>query len=152
MPDVIQTVEIEIPQEAPNKQELEQSANENTILCGIDNCQESFPADLEILKGHIREKHPIKEDKQDTNRNDKGQFVEGNTASVGNKGGRPCEYCQDKEKYDTLIGDYVKKSLNRTGEKVSIPWIEEVALILDKDEETLKIWSKKKIKDRKSVV
>jgi len=62
--------------------------------------------------------------------------------------GRPCEFCKNKEKYETLTRDYLKRSRAKTGDKVSIPFIEELADILDKDDETLGIWAHKHIKDQ----
>jgi len=51
-----------------------------------------------------------------------------------------CDYCMHKEKYQTLINDYLSKIKARTGEKVDIPFIEEVALLLDVDEDVFLSW------------
>jgi hypothetical protein len=51
-----------------------------------------------------------------------------------------CDYCQNKEKYQMVIDTYVEKSAAKVGDKVSIPFVEEVALLLNKPEETLGQW------------
>lgn len=57
-------------------------------------------------------------------------------------GGRPCEYCKDKDKIQMVVDDYIKKHRN-FGEKASIPFIEELAMILDRDDETIQLWAEK---------
>lgn len=47
-----------------------------------------------------------------------------------------CDYCDNKDKYQSLTDQYVNKSQ----EKGTTPWIEELALSMDKDEDTLKLW------------
>lgn len=80
-------------------------------------------------------------------RNDKGQFVKGNTESVGNEGGRPCEYCENKEKYQKIADEYIERC-ESTGEgKAAIPFIEELALRMKKYREIILDWEKKMLPD-----
>lgn len=51
-----------------------------------------------------------------------------------------CNYCQNKEKYQSLTDDFVKRSLAKTGDKISVPFVEDLALSLNKDEDELKLW------------
>lgn len=60
--------------------------------------------------------------------------------------GRPCEYCKDKEKIQMVVETYMKKH-QTFGEKASIPFIEELAMILERDDETIEIWARKADKD-----
>ncbi len=80
-------------------------------------------------------------------RNDKGQFVEGNKLSVGNHGGNPCEYCQNKEKYQKIADDYLKSI--RESVKPVTPWIEELALLIDVSDSTIVNWADKTDDDGK---
>lgn len=60
---------------------------------------------------------------------------------------RPCSYCADKDKYQSLVEDYLKKCRAKTGEKVQIPFIQEIADIFDVDRDTINDWANKKILD-----
>jgi len=80
----------------------------------------------------------------DANRNAKGQFVKGNKASVDNEGGRPCEMCTHKDEYLKITNDFYTRCRKATDGKVAMPWFEELALDLDCDDETIKIWATKK--------
>lgn len=111
------------PQEHPQNIELS-TDNPHTILCGLDECKESF-SNLESLKEHMKQMH-----------------------NKHKNAGRPCQYCENKEKYQSLTEEYLKKSRQKTGEKVAIPFIEELADVLDKDDETITIWANKRIKDK----
>lgn len=107
-----------LPQNQPQNNDLSTSSSQ--ILCGLDDCKEGFETMAELTT-HIKAVHKK------------------NTA------GRPCTFCQDSEKYLALTRDYVEKSEKKTGEKVAIPFMEELALILHKDCDTLKNWADKKI-------
>lgn len=83
---------------------------------------------------------------QDPNRNNLGQFVPGNTSSIGNQGGRPCEYCKDKDEIDRKTKEYLDECESKT--KPKIPFIQELAMILDcGDKYTITDWADKRIKD-----
>lgn len=51
-----------------------------------------------------------------------------------------CDYCLHKEKYQNCIEHYLKKFEESKTEKAAIPFIEELALALGKDEDILKLW------------
>lgn len=61
--------------------------------------------------------------------------------------GAKCQYCEHKEKYQSLFEDYYKRCHAKTGDKVAIPFVQEIADILEKDSLTLNRWFNKKIKD-----
>jgi hypothetical protein len=77
-------------------------------------------------------------------RNKKGQIVKGVAQDTNKNGtaGRPCEYCEDKENKQKIVDDYIKGI--QESEKPAIPWIEELALLLDVDDGTLVNWANKK--------
>lgn len=79
----------------------------------------------------------------DANRNSKGQFVRGNTASEDNEGGRPCKLCENEEAYMKIVNDFYTKCRKAGEGKVVMPWFEELALDLDCDDETVSIWATK---------
>lgn len=56
-------------------------------------------------------------------------------------GGRPCKYCENKEHYLKIATDYINKC--KTGEKPKMPFVEELAMLMDIDDGTLVIWAKK---------
>lgn len=80
---------------------------------------------------------------KDPNRDAKGKFIPGNTASVGNEGGRPCEFCKNKDKIMVVVKKYYEKCRKAADGKVAMPFIEEIALDLDINEETGTDWEKK---------
>src|ERR1035437_10495008 len=77
-------------------------------------------------------------------RNKKGQITKGIAQDTNKNGtaGAPCKYCKDKERYQKLVEAYMKQ-INEAA-KPAIPWIEELALILDVDDETFTNWANKK--------
>ena len=77
-------------------------------------------------------------------RNKKGQITKGIAQDTNKNGtaGAPCKYCKDKERYQKLVEAYMKQ-INESA-KPAIPWIEELALILDVDDETFTNWDNKK--------
>lgn len=111
--------QLESTPEQPQNNNL--STSNSQILCGLDDCKESFES-LALLKDHLKKAH-----------------------NVNSAPGRPCEYCTNKDKYQALAEDYLKKSRQKTGEKVAIPFIEELADILDVEDDTLKHWADRKI-------
>jgi len=60
-------------------------------------------------------------------------------------GGRPCEYCKDKDVKQKIAEEYLRQCYH--GKPQQIPFIEELAILLDCDDETITLWAKKKIKD-----
>lgn len=88
---------------------------------------------------------PIVSSKQelstDPNRDSKGQFVAGNTSSVGNDG-RPCGYCLRKVEIDEYMRKYLE--LIRAKDKLHIPYIEEIAMDLQVHSETVLNWTQKR--------
>lgn len=79
----------------------------------------------------------------DPNRNSKGQFVPGNTASVNNSG-RPCSLCEKKEHYMSIVNAYIAKCRKAGEGKIPMPFKEELALDLDVNEDTIADWCNKK--------
>lgn len=78
-------------------------------------------------------------------RDEKGQFIQGNQESVGVDSGRPCKFCENKEKYMQLTKDYFDKCFKASESgKAIVPYEEELALILKVNPDTLVEWSKKK--------
>jgi succinate dehydrogenase flavin-adding protein (antitoxin of CptAB toxin-antitoxin module) len=77
-------------------------------------------------------------------RNEKGQIIKGVAQDTNKNGtaGAPCKYCKDKDKYQKIADDYMLMIKN--SDKPAIPWIEELALIMDIDDETLTNWANKK--------
>jgi hypothetical protein len=65
-----------------------------------------------------------------------------------NRVGRPCKYCQDKERLQKIVDDYLK--LHQEAIKPTIPWIEELALKLGVDDYTFTLWAKKEKKGEKT--
>lgn len=80
-------------------------------------------------------------------RNEKGQIVKGIAQDTNKNGtaGRPCEYCQDKEVKQKIVDGYMKQISESI--KFAVPWIEELALLLDVDDTTLVNWANKKDDD-----
>ena len=76
-------------------------------------------------------------------RNEKGQIVKAIAQDTNKNGtaGRPCVYCQDKEAKQKIVEDYIK--LHTESVKFTVPWIEELALLLDVDDGTLVNWVNK---------
>lgn len=77
-------------------------------------------------------------------RNEKGQITKGVAQDTNKNGtaGAPCTYCQDKEAKQKIVDDYMKSIYESV--KFAVPWIEEVALLLDVDDGTLVNWANKK--------
>lgn len=77
--------------------------------------------------------------------NKRGTFRELSTSNPQKtdkpKVGRPCKYCSNKEHYQKIADEYLKK--HRESEKPTIPWIEELALKMEIDDGTLVLWAKK---------
>lgn len=62
--------------------------------------------------------------------------------------GRPCKFCSNSEDIMFKTEEYLNKA--KTGNKEGkhgVPFIEELALLLDIDEDTVNNWATKKIKD-----
>lgn len=57
--------------------------------------------------------------------------------------GRPCKYCENKPYYQGIVDAYLKK--HEESEKPTIPFIEELAIRMKIDDETLVIWAKKEL-------
>lgn len=55
--------------------------------------------------------------------------------------GRPCKFCENKEVILKTTNDYFTKCY--TSKPQQIPFLEELALILDVDEDTIKLWADK---------
>lgn len=62
-------------------------------------------------------------------------------------GGRPCEFCKDKEAYLVQTNAYIEKCKNNINGKTIIPFIEELALELNTTDTNLVNWSNKKKAD-----
>lgn len=68
------------------------------------------------------------------------------TPPVPGKVGPKCQYCENKDKIQKLADEYVNKHRIRSqGEKATIPFIEELADILDVDDETIDRWAARKL-------
>lgn len=67
---------------------------------------------------------PYKDDKPQ--RNEKGHFIEGNTVSVGNEGGRPCEFCERPVEIINKVNLYREWCRGKVDEKLHIPYLEEL--------------------------
>lgn len=76
-------------------------------------------------------------------RNKLGQIVKGIAQDTNKNGtaGRPCLYCEDKENKQKIVDDYIK--LHQQSTKNTIPWVEELALLLDISDVTLVNWTQK---------
>jgi hypothetical protein len=76
-------------------------------------------------------------------RNEKGQIVKGVAQDTNKNGtaGRPCEYCEDKENKQKIVDSYLKGI--QESDKPAIPWVEELALLLNIDDGTLVNWANK---------
>lgn len=61
--------------------------------------------------------------------------------------GRPCKYCENKEKYNKLVSEFVDKHSKLGVEKVTIPWVEDLALALGVLDTRINDWVKKVDKD-----
>ena len=78
---------------------------------------------------------------QDPNRNNLGQFVPGNNASLNNSG-KPCRLCENMDEYLKIVDEYIKDCQSTT--KPKMPFIEEIALKLKAHRETVMEWAKNK--------
>lgn len=78
-------------------------------------------------------------------RDDKGKIVSGIAQDTNKNGtaGRPCKLCTNKEEYQKIIDDFYGKCRKAGEGKLVMPWFEELALDLDCDDETVKIWATK---------
>ena len=83
------------------------------------------PQILRDKKGRI-----VKPIPQDTNKNG----TAGNPNFI-------CKYCTNKEKYQKIADDYLNQIKGSV--KKEVPWIEELALLLDVDDSTLTRWATK---------
>lgn len=119
---------IETPIDNPN--------NPNSITCHTNGCGQVF-SDLVTFEGHLKNHH--------TQRNDKGQFIQGNTASVGlTNSGAKCRMCEHKDEYLTKIKNYLDKA---TGEKPQMIYLGEICIMLDITKNTFGEWRTKKKED-----
>ena len=77
-------------------------------------------------------------------RDKKGRIVKPIPQDTNKNGtaGAPCKYCEKKEYYQKIADDYLLSI--KSSVKKEVPWIEELALFMDIDDETLMIWAKKK--------
>lgn len=80
-------------------------------------------------------------------RDAKGHFLPGHTESVGNDGGRPCKFCENESIIMKKTTAYIREFLNAKGGRGETPFIEELALKLEVDENTMTNWATKKRKD-----
>lgn len=62
--------------------------------------------------------------------------------------GRKCYYCENKEKVQRVVDDYLEKH-QTFGEKASIPFIEELAMILKRNASRINDWVIKKDEEGK---
>lgn len=62
-------------------------------------------------------------------------------------GGRPCEYCAKAVEIEVKTNKYLNDCRGKNGTKPAIPFLEELADILDVDTETLSNWANKKKED-----
>lgn len=60
---------------------------------------------------------------------------------------RPCSFCQRKVEVEKKTKEYIDKCRGKTGEKPTIPFIEEIADILDVDSDTIVNWATKRKED-----
>lgn len=82
---------------------------------------------------------------KDPNRNEKGQFVPGNTASVGSEtNGRPCELCSNHETIMKKANAYLERCNKGVGGKATMPFIEELAIECGVLDTTIVNWAQKK--------
>ena len=88
------------------------------IACKTNHCTKKFDTEEEFSK-HVKEVH------------------------VG--AGRPCTYCLGKSIIQTAADNYLKKCYESKPQQ--IPFIEELALILNVDEDTILLWAKRKLKN-----
>jgi len=82
---------------------------------------------------------------QSTERNEKGQFMQGNTASIGNhNSGRPTKYTEEIQK---KADEYFNLCYGKKDKKQRLAFIEALALELDVDPDTLVEWKNAKNED-----
>ncbi len=61
------------------------------------------------------------------------------------KVGRPCEYCQNKEKIDKITKEYLESARSKKGTREGfVPYQQELADMLDVDNDTIWNWATKK--------
>lgn len=58
--------------------------------------------------------------------------------------GMKCYYCENKEKIQVLADEYVNKH-SKQGEKLTVPFVQELAVLLSVSRSSVYEWSKKKI-------
>jgi len=113
----------------------------SSITCQTDGCNQLF-TDLNIFQEHVKSKHG------DIQRNEKGQFAEGNKESVGNDGGRPCEFCKRKEEILKATKEYLDPFLKTIeSEKPREPLKEILALKIGVSDRTIERWIEKDTTD-----
>ena len=132
-----QSVTIDIPLEtAPTVEAPIQPQTETTNTSETLNTEVVGPPVASVSEQvEIKEANPA-------DRNELGQFIEGNQASVGNHGGVPCQYCLNKDKIQKTTEDYLLNC--RTAKPIRMPYIQELADILDCDKQQIRDWQLKK--------
>lgn len=74
-------------------------------------------------------------------RDEKGQFIEGNQESKGLlNSGPPCKFCDDRTNIISKVNLYIEKCNGNLDGKVQVPYIEELCLVLGIHTDTLADW------------
>lgn len=61
-----------------------------------------------------------------------------------NLGGRPCEYCKNKDSVEKKVQGFIDRCTTSEKGKTIMPFLEELCLELDIDEDTMSNWANKK--------
>ena len=140
-----QTPQVSVPAELLPAHEVDQFGKVKCNTCSqiLDN-KDLF--DEHYVKAHdpatpepTSEATPPVEEKPQ--RNEKGQFVEGNTVSVGNSG-KPCSFCEKPFEIIQKIKLYGQWTRGKVDGKIHVPFLEELCDedYLDISEDTITNW------------
>ncbi len=146
--EALKTIEsVMPPEEKPKEQTEPYSVDENgKAQCKLCNM---ILADEVTVKKHVEDAHPVfvgeekkEEPTPDPNRNEKGQFVEGNRESVGNSG-KPCQFCKHAVETTNKVMLYSNWTLGKVDGKYHVPFLEELCDedYLDIHTDTLHDWT-----------
>lgn len=106
-----------------------------------DNSQQAQAQNEEISTPSVVEAPTQNLESKDSGQNQQSEPKETKPKS---NAGRPCVFCTNGGPYMEMIKDYLKKCR----EKPSIPYLQEIADMLDVDKDTISDWANKKLEDK----
>lgn len=148
----------------------------NALLCKTDGCQDIIPfteiadhykvkhgftdpappvppeppltPEKQRMKEVAEELGKVTEEtvEQEVIRDKLGHFLPGNKEGVGVANGVPCTFCKNEKAIMKQVNAYLAKFTSTAGGRADTPFIEELALLLNIDEDTVNNWATKRKK------